>query len=263
MAVHYRALFISDVHLGMQWSQAGKLLAFLQEVRTDTLYLVGDIVDFWRIKRGLCWTEFHGAVLNEILAIAHSGTRVVFIPGNHDDNLRAYCGARLGNIEIHQHAVHVTAAGDRYLVTHGDEYDVVSRRATWLAHIGDRGYAAALAFNRPFNAVRKLLGMEYWSISAYLKHWVKERVGRASKFEGKLIQAAMMHKTSGVICGHIHHAASHYVGGIHYVNTGDWVESCTAVGETVAGKLELIEYPLKGRLGSPVAQREPDIGAVA
>ncbi len=262
MATHYRALFISDVHLGTRWAQAPQLLAFLAQVRTDTLYLVGDIVDFWRIRRGFVWPEPHGEVLKEILRLAHAGTRVIFIPGNHDSGLRAYCDTRIGNIEIRQNAVHVTAAGRRYLVIHGDEYDVVVNRARWLALLGDRSYAALLAFNRPFNWVRSRLGMEYWSLSAYLKGRVKGCVSRASGFEQLLVGAAEVHKATGVICGHIHNAASREVGTVHYVNTGDWVESCTAAVETAAGKLELIEWSsMSHATAEPVPP--PRIGAAA
>lgn len=242
MADHYRALFISDVHLGTPWAQARKLLEFLQQARADTIYLVGDIIDFWRIRRGLVWPEPHGLVLRELLRKANAGTRVVFIPGNHDAGLRTYCGTRFGSIEIEQTAVHVTAVGRRYLVTHGDEYDVVVKRAHWLALLGDRSYAVALAMNRPFNWMRRLLGKDYWSLSAYLKHRVKACVGRAGNFETKLVAAATAHSASGVICGHIHRAASRLVGDIHYVNLGDWVESCTAVVETGSGELELIDW---------------------
>src|SRR5262245_16400060 len=226
MAQHYRALFISDVHLGTRWAQACQLLEFLEQVRADTIYLVGDIVDFWRIRRGIIWPEQHGEVLKEILRKAHTGTRIVFIPGNHDEGLRAYCGTRFGNIEIRKNAVHVTSGGERYLVTHGDEYDVVISRARWLALLRDRSYAVALALNKPLNWVRRRLGMEYWSLSAYLKNRVKSCVSRAGKFEASLIAAAARHHVAGVICGHIHRAASHQVGEVHYLNTGDWVESC-------------------------------------
>lgn len=242
MAQHYRALFISDVHLGTRWAQACKLLDFLAQARADTIYLVGDIIDFWRIRRGIIWPESHGAVLREILRIANAGTRVVFIPGNHDDGLRAYCGTRFGTIEIERDAVHVTAAGQRYLVTHGDEYDVVVNHARWLALVGDRSYALALAINTPFNWVRGKLGFDYWSLSAYLKHRVKACVGRAGNFECSLVAAAARHAASGVICGHIHRATSRQVGDVHYVNLGDWVESCTAVAETKNGQLELIDW---------------------
>lgn len=242
MAEHYRALFISDVHLGTPWAQACKLLDFLEQARADTIYLVGDIIDFWRIRRGLVWPKEHGLVLGELLRKANGGTRVVFIPGNHDAGLRPYCGTRFGSIEIEQNTVHVTASGRRYLVTHGDEYDIVVKRAHWLALLGDRSYAMALAINRPFNGVRRLLGKEYWSLSAYLKHRVKACVGQAGNFETKLVAAASAHAATGVICGHIHRAASRLVGDIHYVNLGDWVESCTAVVETGCGELELIDW---------------------
>jgi UDP-2,3-diacylglucosamine pyrophosphatase LpxH len=242
MVNHYRALFISDVHLGTRDAQSRMLLDFLTEARADTIYLVGDIVDFWRIRRGLVWRDTHGEVLKAILAKVRQGTRVVFIPGNHDDGLRAYCGTRFGKIEIERSAVHTTANGRRYLVIHGDEYDVVVVNARWLALIGDRSYALALAVNKPFNWMRGVLGLEYWSLSAYLKNKVKGCVSRAGKFEAALIAAAADHQADGVICGHIHHAASRQVGQIHYLNTGDWVESCTAVVETDAGELELIDW---------------------
>lgn len=259
MATHYRALFISDVHLGTQWSQASQLLEFLGQARADTLYLVGDIVDFWRIRRGIVWPEHHSRVLAEILRLSKAGTRVVFIPGNHDSGLRTYCNSSFGNIEIRQNALHVTAAGKRYLVTHGDEYDIVVKNAEWLALIGDRSYAALLALNRPLNWFRRQLGMDYWSISAYLKHRVKSCVNRAGDFEASLVGAAKAHQASGVICGHIHHAASREVGDVHYVNTGDWVESCTAVVETAAGELELIAW---AAVNAPAAETQGPTAAV-
>ncbi len=181
-------------------------------------------------------------MLKEILRQANAGVRVVFIPGNHDDGLRAYCGTQFGRIEIMRDTVHETASGRRYLVIHGDEYDVVVQRARWLALVGDRSYALALAINKPFNWVRGRLGMEYWSLSAYLKNRVKSCVGRAGKFEDSLIGAAARHNADGVICGHIHRAASVQVGDVHYLNTGDWVESCTAVVETEDGDLQVVDY---------------------
>ncbi|MGE0630034.1 MAG: UDP-2,3-diacylglucosamine diphosphatase [Hyphomicrobiaceae bacterium] len=241
MAQRYRALFISDVHLGTRGSRAAELLSFLKRTEAETIYLVGDIVDFWRIRRGLVWPEAHGDVLKEILRKAEAGTRVVFIPGNHDDGLRAYCGTRFGRIEVLRDTVHETASGRRYLVMHGDEYDVVVQRARWLALVGDRSYALALAVNKPFNWVRGQLGLEYWSLSAYLKNRVKSCVGRIGKFETALIEAAAANAADGVICGHIHRAASLKVGSIHYINIGDWVESCTAVVEQEDGQIEIID----------------------
>jgi UDP-2,3-diacylglucosamine pyrophosphatase LpxH len=239
---HYATLFLSDVHLGTRTCQAELLIDFLQRHDADTIYLVGDIVDFWRIRRGTAWPQSHDAVLQQILRKVRSGSRVVFIPGNHDEGLRDYCGTRFGGIEIVRDAVHETADGRRYLVMHGDEYDVVVRYARWLAFLGDRGYAAALALNMPLNWVRRQFGLGYWSLSAYLKHRVKTCVNHIGEFERALADAAKQRKVDGIICGHIHHAASRQIANVHYVNTGDWVESCTAIAETHAGELQLIRW---------------------
>lgn len=239
---HHRALFISDVHLGTRTCQAQMLADFLREHDADTIYLVGDIVDFWRIKRRPVWPQAHNDVLQCILRKVRKGSRVVFIPGNHDDGLRAYCGTQFGGIEILRDTVHETADGRRYLVIHGDEYDVVSRYAHWLAVLGDRGYAAMLAVNVPLNWARRKLGLEYWSLSAYLKHRVKSAVNQMGDFEKVLAEAAKQREVDGVICGHIHRAASHQFGDVHYLNTGDWVESCTAIVETEAGEFQFIDW---------------------
>ena len=263
MAQHYRALFISDVHLGTRSSQASSLLEFLAQAQAETIYLVGDIVDFWRIRRGLFWPASHSEVLHALLRKAREGARIVFIPGNHDDDLRAYCGTRFGQIEIALNAVHETADGRRYLVMHGDEYDVVVNHARWLALLGERSYAVALAINRPFNWVRRLLGMEYWSLSAYLKQKVKGAVSRAGNFESALVEAAASHNAAGVICGHIHHAASRQVGAVHYMNTGDWVESCTAIIETDAGALEILHWPKSAPQRAGAGTGESELEAAA
>lgn len=239
---HYRALFISDVHLGTRASQAGQLLDFLKEHDADTIYLVGDIVDFWRIKRGAGWPRSNSEVLRVLLQKARDGARMIYIPGNHDEGLRDYCGSRFGGIEIVRDAVHVTASGRRYLVIHGDEMDVVARHARWLALIGDRAYQASMLFNRPLNYARRLVGLDYWSLSAFLKNQVKSAVNAMGNFEQTLIDEAGRRQTEGVICGHIHHAASRTIGDIHYVNCGDWVESCTAVVETAEGAFELVRW---------------------
>jgi UDP-2,3-diacylglucosamine pyrophosphatase LpxH len=239
---HYSTLFISDIHLGTRTCRAELLIDFLKRHEADTIYLVGDIVDFWRIRRGTIWPQSHDDVLQQILRKVRNGTRVVFIPGNHDEGLRDYCGTRFGGIEIVRDAVHETADGKRYLVIHGDEYDVVVRYARWLALLGDRGYAAALAVNVPLNWVRRQLGLDYWSLSAYLKYRVKSCVNHIGDFERALADAARQRNVDGVICGHIHHAASRQIDNVHYVNTGDWVESCTAIAETKTGELQLIRW---------------------
>lgn len=238
----YRTMFISDVHLGTRACQAQMLIDFLREHEAETIYLVGDIVDFWRIKRGLIWPQAHNDVLQKLLRKVRKGTRVIFIPGNHDEGLRDYCGTTFGGVEIERDAVHETADGRRYLVIHGDEFDVVVRYARWLAFLGDRGYQLALWTNWPLNFVRRRLGLGYWSLSAYLKNRVKTAVNFIGDFEKSLSDEAKRRDVDGVICGHIHHAASKVFEDIHYVNTGDWVESCTAIVEKQDGSFELIRW---------------------
>jgi len=241
MAEH-RALFISDVHLGTYGSQAEMLLDFLKHQDAETIYRVGDIVDFWRIRRGAVWPQSHNDVIQKLLRKVRKGTRIVFIPGNHDEGLRQYCGTRFGGIEIERNAIHETADGKRYLVIHGDEYDVVVRYARWLAFLGDRSYQLALLTNIPLNWVRKKAGKSHWSLSSYLKLRVKSAVNFIGDFEKSLSDEAKRRDVHGVICGHIHHAASRNFGDIHYLNSGDWVESCTAIAEAHDGSFELIRW---------------------
>ncbi|MEO1207074.1 MAG: UDP-2,3-diacylglucosamine diphosphatase [Pseudomonadota bacterium] len=238
----YRTLFISDVHLGTRNSQADMLIDFLRENDAETIYLVGDIVDFWRIRRGAVWPQAHNDVLQKILRKVRKGTRVVFIPGNHDDGLRQYVGQKFGGIEIKMNDIFTTADGKKYLVMHGDELDVVVRYAKWLAFLGDRGYELALWANVPLNFVRRRFGLGYWSISSYLKQRVKSAVNFIGEFEDNLAGEAGRRDVHGIICGHIHHAASRQINDVHYINTGDWVESCTAIGESDAGEFELIRW---------------------
>jgi len=239
---HYRALFISDVHLGTRASQAALLLDFLKENDADTIYLVGDIVDFWRIKRGAVWPQSNNDVLQKLLRKVRKGARMVYIPGNHDEGLRDYCGSRFGGIEIVRDAVHESADGKRYLVIHGDEFDVVVRYARWLAFLGDRGYQLALWTNWPLNFVRRRFGLGYWSLSAYLKNRVKTAVNFIGDFEISLSEEARRRNVDGVICGHIHRAAARDMNGVHYINCGDWVESCTAVAENTDGTFVHIDW---------------------
>jgi UDP-2,3-diacylglucosamine pyrophosphatase LpxH len=252
----YKTLFLSDIHLGTRSSQASMLLDFLAHNDADTIYLVGDVVDFWRIRRGPVWLQSHNDVLQKLLRKARKGTRIIYIPGNHDDGLRDYCGQRFGGVEIERQAIHETAAGKRYVVMHGDEFDVVVRYAKWLAFLGDRGYEFALWLNWPLNFVRRRFGLCYWSLSSYLKSRVKTAVNFIGEFEANLAAEAKRRQADGVICGHIHHAASRLFGDVHYVNTGDWVESCTAVGETANGELVMIDWHevVRARQAADVAQ---------
>lgn len=238
----YRAVFISDVHLGTRTAQADALLDFLRTVDADTFYLVGDIVDFWRVRRGPHWPQAHNDVLQKLLRKVRKGSRVVFIPGNHDEGLRDFCGMHFGGIEIQQNCVHLTATGKRYIIMHGDEFDIVVRNAKWLAFLGDRGYEAALWLNNPLNWVRRHLGLGYWSFSAYLKNRVKKAVAFIGAYEEAVAGEARRHGADGIICGHIHHAADRQIGDVHYLNCGDWVESCTAIVESRAGELRLIHW---------------------
>lgn len=240
--LNYRAVFISDVHLGMRNSQAPALLDFLRYVESEELYLVGDIVDFWKVRRGPHWPQPHNDVLQKLLRRARKGCRIVYIPGNHDEGLRDYCGLHFGGVEFQRDAVHTTAEGRRYLVLHGDEFDIVVRYARWLAFLGDRSYEFALWLNGPLNWLRRKRGFGFWSFSAYLKSRVKTAVNFIGEFEEALTAEAARQGVDGVICGHIHHAASRRIGKLHYLNTGDWVESCTAIAETATGEMVLINW---------------------
>jgi UDP-2,3-diacylglucosamine pyrophosphatase LpxH len=241
-ATRHRALFISDVHLGTRTSQASALLQFLKINDADTIYLVGDIVDFWKVRRGPHWPQAHNDVLQKLLRKVRHGTRVIFIPGNHDESLRDFVGMRFGGVEVMQTCMHQTANGKRYIVMHGDEFDVVIRTAPWLAFLGDRGYEFALWLNNPLNWVRRHLGLGYWSLSAYLKYSVKRAVSFIGAFEEAVAAEARRHNADGIICGHIHHAADRTIEGVHYLNCGDWVESCSAIIEHADGRLEVVHW---------------------
>ena len=258
-----RAMFISDIHLGTRSAQAERLLDFLKHCEADIIYLVGDIVDFWRVKRGPHWPQAHNDVLQKLLRRARKGVRLVLVPGNHDEALRDYVGLRFGGIEIHRDIVHATARGRRYCVLHGDEFDVVVRTARWLALLGDHGYEFALRLNNPLNWLRRHLGLGYWSLSAYLKYRVKRAVAFIGAFEEAVAMETRRRGLDGVICGHIHHACDRTFGGIHYLNCGDWVESCTAIIETIDGELRVVHWqdrPYRADPG-PARETEPvDVG---
>ena len=238
----YRTVFISDVHLGTRSSQAMVLLDFLRHVDCETLYLVGDIVDLWKVRRGPHWPQSHNDVLQKILRKARKGTRVVFVPGNHDEGLRDYCGMNFGGIELRRDCMHEAANGKKYLVMHGDEFDVVVLYARWLAFLGDRSYEFALAINGPLNALRHRLGFGYWSLSNFLKQKVKGAVNFIGEFEEALVAEARRRGADGLVSGHIHHVNDRVIGGIHYLNSGDWVESCTAIGERADGTFEILRW---------------------
>lgn len=238
----YRAIWISDIHLGTRGCRAEFLLDFLRNTESETLYLVGDIVDGWRLKRSWYWPQLHNDVVQKLLRKARKGTRVVYIPGNHDELLRRFLEINIGQIEVVSEAMHITAAGKRLLVLHGDEFDAVVRYARWLAFLGDRAYNAALAANHWINVLRRALGLNYWSLSAYLKQRVKNAVEYISRFELAVAEAAARRGADGVVCGHIHHAEIREIGGVTYCSDGDWVESCTALDEHDDGTLEILRW---------------------
>ncbi|MFQ3664542.1 MAG: UDP-2,3-diacylglucosamine diphosphatase [Sphingomonadaceae bacterium] len=238
----YRTIWISDTHLGTPGCNADLLWDFLHSVKCDTLYLVGDIVDGWRLKRGWYWPTRHSDVVRRVMKMAKKGTRVVYIPGNHDEVLRDFVGLSFGGIEVLPEAVHETADGRRLLVLHGDEFDGVVLYARWLAFLGDHAYALLLKLNVWFNAARRGLGLPYWSLSAHLKHRVKRAVEFISRYEEAVAHAAERRGADGVVCGHIHSAEIRQMGAITYYNDGDWVESCTALVEHADGRMELIDW---------------------
>jgi UDP-2,3-diacylglucosamine pyrophosphatase LpxH len=237
-----RTLFLSDVHLGSRGCQAERLLDFLRNYETATLYLVGDIVDGWQLKSAWYWPQFHNDVVQKLLRQVRKGVRLLYIPGNHDEFLRDYYGTHFGGIEVIEDAVHIAADGKRYLVVHGDLFDVVIRHARWLALLGDKAYDFAIWLNTHFNAIRRAIGLPYWSLSQWAKLKVKNAVNFIGEYERTLTQEARRRGVDGVICGHIHHAAIRSDFGLHYINCGDWVESCTAVVEHFDGQFEIIRW---------------------
>ena len=256
-ARHFRTLFISDVHLGSKAAQAELLVDFLRVHDAEKIYLVGDIVDGWRLKRSWHWPQAHNDVVQKLLRKARKGASVIYVPGNHDEFLRDFPGQHFGGVEVKLTDVHVTADGRRFLVIHGDAFDVVVRNARVIAYLGDWAYDAAIAVNVVFNLVRRRLGFPYWSISSWAKLKVKNAVNFIGAFETALAEEARKHGCEGVICGHIHHAQLTSHDGIEYVNTGDWVESCTAVAERHDGSFELIRWTELARERRPRNELEP------
>ncbi len=248
--VTYRSVFISDIHLGTKGARTDFLIDFLRATSCEQLYLVGDIVDGWRLRKSWYWDEAHDEVLRLILARARAGAAVTYVPGNHDEMLRNWLplGLEIAGVRLQSEAVHVAADGRRFLVIHGDQFDSVVRYAKFLAVLGDQAYTAALAANRFFNFVRRRFGYPYWSLSQWLKRQVKGAVAAIDRFEEALALHARNRGFDGVICGHIHHPEMRRVGDVLYINDGDWIENCTALAEHHDGRLELIEWPARSNV---------------
>ena len=242
--LNVRTVFISDVHLGTRGCRAAFLADFLKSVDCQSMFLVGDIVDGWRLRKSWYWDAAHDEVLRMVLGHAKRGTEVTYIPGNHDEMFRAWLpfGLEVAGIRLRNQAEHVTATGKRILVMHGDEFDSVVRYAKFLALLGDWAYRVALELNTTFNMIRRKLGYPYWSLSQWLKRQVKEAVKAIDRFETAIADEAKQRGFDGVVCGHIHHAEMRKVRGIDYMNDGDWVESCTALVEHHDGRFELLDW---------------------
>jgi UDP-2,3-diacylglucosamine pyrophosphatase LpxH len=241
----YRTIWLSDIHLGTRGCKAEYLIDFLRHNDATTIYLVGDIVDGWRLRKSWYWPQTHNDVVQKLLRMVRKGSRVIYVPGNHDEWLRPYALLHFGGVEVLDEAVHITADGRRLLVIHGDIFDTVVKHAKWLAALGDNAYTVALCVNRHFNLLRRKLGYEYWSLSAYLKLKVKNAVQYIGSFAEALSDEARKRGLDGVVCGHIHHAEIRELDGILYCNDGDWVESCTALVEHFDGRLEIIAWSSK------------------
>jgi len=266
----YRTVFISDTHLGTRGCRSDFLADFLGRMSCEHLFLVGDIVDGWRLRKSWFWDAAHDKVIRLILRHARDGTAVTYVPGNHDEMFRAWLPTQpdatmleVAGIAVRQEAEHTTAAGLRLLVIHGDEFDGVLRYARFLAVLGDGAYITSLVANRWFNGIRRLLGYPYWSLSQWLKRQVKGAVKAIDLFETALAAEAKRRGFDGVVCGHIHHAEMRMVNGILYVNDGDWVESCTVLVEHHDGRLELLDWAALNNLSffTPAAAKEEQAAA--
>ena len=240
----YRAIWISDVHLGTSGCQANYLLDFLKHNDAKTIYLVGDIIDGWKLKKSWYWPGTHNDVIQKLLRKARKGSEVIYIPGNHDEMARQFFGLSFGDIQVREEVIHTTLEGKRLWVTHGDLFDGVMQYAKWLAYVGDSLYSMILIVNRWFNNIRIKMGLQYWSLSQYLKHQVKNAVSYISSFETIMAREARHRGCDGVVCGHIHKAEIREIDGLLYCNDGDWVESLTALVETETGELKIIHWSI-------------------
>ena len=253
----YRTIWISDVHLGTRACNANLLLDFLKHTDSDTLYMVGDIVDGWRLKKSWYWPQPHNDVIQKLLRKARKGTRVLYIPGNHDEAARQFVGQNFGDVDVAEDCIHETADGRALWVMHGDLFDAVIQRARWLAYVGDSLYEFTLKLNRHLNSMRARMGLPYWSLSKFLKLKVKRAVSYVGDFESAVAREARKRGVHGVVCGHIHHAELREIDGILYANDGDWVESLTALAEHADGRLEILDWAEHMRQPAPEADLAP------
>lgn len=241
-SMYFRSIWLSDLHLGSKNVNSAYLLDFLKNTDSEYLYLVGDIIDFWELRKKSYWPQINNRIVRNVLRKARTGTKVIYIPGNHDDIVRQFDGQRLHGVTISNEVIHSTTDGRRFLVIHGDEFDCVVRHNKWLAELGSLAYEVLLTVNGFWNRMRLKMGLSYWSLSAFLKYQVKQAVNFIGNFEKIVVAEAARRKVDGLICGHIHHAAIKKMDRITYNNIGDWVESCTALAETPDGSLTILRW---------------------
>lgn len=259
---HHKTLFLSDIHLGTRGCQADALLDFLDHNTCDHLYLVGDIIDGWRLKSSVYWPASHSEVLRKFLGMAKAGTRVTFVSGNHDEFLREFTDLTFEQISLVDEAEHTSASGEKLLVIHGDQFDVVTRYHRWIALLGDVGYTLLLLINRWINIVRRRYGFCHWSLSAWVKHRVKQAVNFIGQFEVSVAHHCRMRGYDGIVCGHIHHAEIRPIEDISYLNCGDWVESLTAIVEDELGRFSILRWQDEAvQVGNVVSLRKPEVAA--
>ena len=256
----FRTIWISDIHLGTKGCNAEMLTDFLDSTDSETMYLVGDIIDGWRLRKRLYWPPAHNDIVWRILKRARRGTRIVYIPGNHDEMFRQFSGLDFGGVEVRRAAFHETADGRKLLVIHGDEFDGVMLAHRWLAVVGDALYEATMALGRLVSVVRRRLGLPYWSLSKMAKHKVKNAVEFISRYEELVARAAAARKVDGVVCGHIHTAEFRMFDGVEYWNDGDWVEGCTALVEHFDGRMEILHWPEEIRRREAAAAPPATVG---
>lgn len=240
----FRSIWISDTHLGTKHCHAESLVKFLSYTESEYLYLVGDIIDLWAMKKNICWPAEHTQVLQIIKNLSENDTKVIYTPGNHDSALRQFCGNRIGNIKVEKKIIHTRRNGEKLLVLHGDQVDPLMQAhfGYWLSYAGDVGYDFLLFINRHLGRMRKLLGFKYWSLASFIKNNFKKAMKHVNTYENLLVGLARDHNVNGVVCGHIHFPKSYDIKGVDYFNTGDWVEHCTALVETESGEIELIYW---------------------
>ena len=238
----YKSVFISDVHLGTRGSKSELLLDFLKDVECDNLFLVGDIFDGWRLKKGWYWPQEHSTVIQKILLMSRKGTKVFYIPGNHDEFMRQFLEHSFGTVQLHNEMIYESVSGKKYIVIHGDKFDLVTMNMKWLSHIGDWAYTGLLNVNTLVHKIRSYFRLPYWSLSKWAKQKVKEAVNFIGNYEHSLTHYARIKHVDGIICGHIHSANMDIINGIEYMNCGDWVESCTALVEHCDGRFEIIHW---------------------